>query len=443
MAALDLGACCTADFCEGQLGSAGVRTRLRVATTLGLRDEPLSAILALRRFESAGGPIVEWVQLPKDMHAVTAMLSAGLVDLAALYSEEAMEVCCSNTSLRTCGMFFSLPRRWCLLVPRGTGEEPLKLDDCRVAIPEGTTARLAFELIWEELENDDDAAGTSSGSSVQEASTADLVEYDSLSFALRALRRHRDIDAVLWEITILEKPALREWCDVRCEVVLPWPTHLFVASRETLFAKLCTVRYFMIACNSLLQDFTGELFNCGEESQASTYLNVTHSLCMQEVHDWLEGQREPWHSSSDIDESCVVGPLDLISRLDLLPGVSGRRFSVHRFLAEGSNLIHNRSLSIEEVDEANAGNCREGAPCTPRVAHETNLLPRLPRLRGILEGKGRGSEATSNARQLVGVGIRQRLTKEDGAQTQSHSEVGTERGDFEGRRRGMLPVPAG
>jgi len=228
MVVLDLGACCTPDFCEEQLGSAGVRTRLRVATTLGLRDEPLSAVLALRRFDaavgSAAGPIVEWVQLPKDMHAVTAMLSAGLVDLAALYSEEAMEVCCSNTGLRTCGMFSSLPRRWCLLVPRGTGEEPLNIHNCRVAIPETTTARLAFELIREELEKDRDAAGTGSGSSVPEAPVADLVEYDSLSFALRALRRNRDIDAVVWEITILEKAALREWCDVRCEVILPWPT---------------------------------------------------------------------------------------------------------------------------------------------------------------------------------------------------------------------------
>jgi len=199
----------------------------------------------------------------------------------------------------------------------------------------------------------------------------------------------------------------------------------------------------MIAFNALLQDFSGELFDCGPESQASTYLNVTHSLSMQEVHDWLEGQHKPWHSSSDIDESCIIGPLDLISRLDLLPGVSGRSFSVHRFLAEGSNLINKRSLSTQEVDEADAGHCREGAPCTPRVAREIKLLPRLPRLRGIFEGKGRGSEASSNARQLVGVDARRRLVKEDGAQTQNHSEAGTERGDFEGSERGMLPVPAG
>jgi len=441
--ALDLGACCTVDFCEGQLGSAGVRTRLRVATTLGLRDEPLSAILALRRFDNAAGPIVEWVQLPKDMHAVTAMLNAGLVDVAALYSEEAMEVCCSNTALRACGAFSTLPRRWCLLLPRGTAEEPLNIENCKVAIPEGTSARLAFELVREELEREGDAGGVLSGSSVQEASTADLVEYDSLSFALRALRKKRDIDAVLWEITILEKAVLRDWCDVRHELILPWPTHLFVASKETLFAKLCTVRYFMIALNRLLQDFVGELFNCGPESQASTYLNETHSLCTQEVCDWLEGQNKPWHSSNDIDESCIMGPLELISRLDLLPGVSGRRFSVHRFLSEGSNLIRKRSLSTEETDEADIGNCQEGAPCTPQVTREINLLPSLPRLRSIFEGKGLGSETASNARQLVGVDVRQRQAKEDGAKTRSHIEARTERGDSESSQQVKLPVPAG
>jgi len=437
--ALNLGACCTVDFCEGQLGSAGVRTRLRVATTLGLRDEPLSAIMALRRFDSAAGPIVEWVQLPKDMHAVTAMLNAGLVDLAALYSEEAIEVCCSNTALRTCGMFSTLPRRWCLLVPRGTGEEPLNIDNCRLAIPEGTTARLAFQMVREELEREDILAESLSGSSVQGASTADLVEYDSLSFALRALRKNKDIDAVLWEITILEQAALRDWCDVRHELIMPWPTHLFVASKETLFAKLCTVRFFMIALNTLLQDFAGELLHCGPESQASTYLNETHSLCTQEVHDWLEGQIKPWYSSNDIDESCVMGPLELIGKLDLLPGVSGRRFSLNRFLAEGSNLIRRRSLSTEEADEADVGNCREGAPCTPRVAREINLLPSLPRLRGLMDGKGLGSEASSSTvRQLVGVGVRQRQAKDDG-----HSEAGTERGVRMGSQQSDLPVPAG
>jgi len=450
--ALDFGACCTVDFLERQLGSAGVRTRLRVATTPGLRDEPLSAILALRRFDHAAGPIVEWVQLPKDMQAVTAMLNAGLVDLAVLHSEEAMEVCCSNTALRACGSFSTLPRTWCLLVPRGTAQETLNIDNCRVAIPEGTGARLAFELVQEELDRGRDAGGVSSGSSDQEASTAeivdkscaDLVEYDSLSFALRALRKKRDIDAVLWEITILEKAVLRDWCDVRHELVLPWPTHLFVASKETMFAKLCTVRYFMIALNTLLQDFVGELFNCGPESQASTYLNETHSLSAQEVCDWLEGQPKPWHSSSDIHESCIMGPLELISRLDLLPGVSGRRFSVHRFLAEGSNLIRKRSLSTEEPEEANIGSCREGAPCAPRVAHQINLLPSLPRLRSILESTGLGSEATSHARQLVGVDVRQRQAKEDGAKSRRcHSEAGTERRDSESSLREKLPVPAG
>jgi len=199
----------------------------------------------------------------------------------------------------------------------------------------------------------------------------------------------------------------------------------------------------MIALNALLQDFSGELFNCGPESQAITYLNATHSLSIQEVHDWLEGQHKPWHSSSDIKESCILGPLDLISRLDLLPGVSGRSFSINRFLAEGSNLINKHSLSTGEVDEADPGYCREGAPCTPRVADETKLLPRIPRMRGILEGKGRGSEASSNARQLIGVAARWRLVKEDGAQTQSHSEVGTEGSHFEVSEWGMLPVPAG
>jgi len=281
-----------------------------------------------------------------------------------------------------------------------------------------------------------------SGSSAQEESTADLVEYDSLSFALRALRRQRDIDAVLWEVTVLERAALRDWCDVRLELVLPWPTHLFVANKETLFAKLHTVRYFMISLNTILQDFVHELFDCGPESQACTYLHETHSLCTQEVHDWLEGQRKPWYSSSDIDERSIMGPLELISALDLLPGVRGRRFSLHRFLAEGSNLIRKRSLSTE-ADEADAGNCREGAPCAPRAAHEINLLPSLPRLLGSLEGMALGSEATSNVRQLVGVDVRQRQAKQDGAKTRSHSEAGTERGNSQGSQVVKLPVPAG
>merc|ERR1712008_12498 len=158
----------------------------------------------------------------------------------------------------------------------------------------------------------------------------------------------------------------------------------------------------------------------------------------------MGGQRKPWHSSSDIDESCIIGPLELISTLDLLPGVRGRRFSLNRFLAEGSNLIRKRGLSTDETDEADIGNCREGAPCAPRVADEINLLPSRPRLRGILEGMSLGSEATSsNVRQLVGVDVRQRQAKQDEAKTRGASEAGTERGHSQGRQVGKLPVPAG
>lgn len=405
MAVLNLNACCAADFCEGQ--PVGVRTRLRVATTSGLRDEPLSGILSLRRFSNMAGAFVEWVQLPRDMHAVAAMLSAGLVDLAALHSEDAVEVCCSNTSMRVCGMFAGLPRRWSLLRRHGCEKGRLHINNCRIGIPEGTTARLALELIQQELETESTSPNSRVLTATRSSST-DITEYASLSMALRALRRTKTIDAVLWEVTIMEKAALQEWCDIHHELILPWPTHLFVANRETLFAKLFTVRHFMIITNVLLHQFAGELLSCGPDSQAINYLRMTHSLEEQEVHDWLGGQCKPWYSSSDIDERCIIGPLELIRLLDLLPGVSKRSFHIHRFLAEGSNLTRQCLLSGEEVDEADVSNCLEGAVCTPRCSHELHFMPRV---QDPCRSNNSRYAGAANAPQLVGTDLQQRLAK--------------------------------
>jgi len=312
-AAATLAKCCSLEFCESQLGSAGVRTRLRVGTTTGLRDEPLNAALSLKRYEQMPGASVEWVQLPRDINAVKAMLSAGLLDLAAVHSEDAIaQLFGGSSELRICGMFQSVPRRWCCVVPRTSPQESLKLNACTIAIPGGLASKLMVALLLERL-------------GCADANPATL-EHDDLSAALRSLTRSStnaarfapssQVQAVLWEIGLLERSKLKEWCHILDEFPMPWPSHLLISTKETLFAKLCTIRYFMCFTNLLCQDFQVDSTGDSLEYLVATYCELRPN----EARTWLRSGA--WTCTTDVDVAALEGPLELLKRLELLPPTS-------------------------------------------------------------------------------------------------------------------------
>mmetsp|Transcript_41276 Transcript_41276/g.119381 ORF Transcript_41276/g.119381 Transcript_41276/m.119381 type:complete len:462 (+) Transcript_41276:67-1452(+) len=349
-AAAALQHCCSIDFCESQLGTAGVRTRLRVGTTIGLRDEPLNAALSQKRFEQMPGASVDWVQMPRDMNAVAAMLNGGLLDLAAIYSEDVMaQLSAGNPDLRICGMFQAVPRRWCCLVPPGYPKETLKsLPACLIAIPSsGVAAKLMVAVLRERL-------GLSK-------SSVKSVHYDELNAAMRSLVRGGRVNAILWEVSVMERCKAKDWCDIVDEFIMPWPSHLLVAHKETLFSKLCTIRYFMCFTNLFLQDF--QMDATGE---ALEYFKSTYSdLPPQEVKAWM--RNATWTCSTDVELAAVEGPLDVFVKLEMLP--PNARLRPARHLARGVR-FRNSAMQYQRASLASTRVCMPAEPTAVEDAYE-------------------------------------------------------------------------
>mmetsp|Transcript_52212 Transcript_52212/g.162063 ORF Transcript_52212/g.162063 Transcript_52212/m.162063 type:complete len:441 (+) Transcript_52212:55-1377(+) len=340
--AASLRSCCSIDFCESQLGSAGVRTRLRVGSTTGLRDEPLNAALSQKRYEQMPGASVEWVQMPRDMNAVAAMLTAGLMDLAAIYSEDVVvQLATGNPGLRLCGMFQAVPRRWCCLVPPGFPKDALKtLKSVMIAIPSGGVGpKLMVTVLRERL-------GFA-------AASVKCAHYDDLNAAIRSLLKGGKVCAILWEISYLERSRAKAWCDIIDEFVMPWPTHLLVAHKETLFAKLCTIRYFMCFTNLFLQDFQTDT---GGES-LEYFRRSYPDLRVSEVQTWLDNAT--WSCGTDVEIAALEAPLELLMRVDMVP--SSLRFRPGRHLARGVRL-RNSAVPYCQAPLSTVAVCLAGAP---------------------------------------------------------------------------------
>mmetsp|Transcript_90327 Transcript_90327/g.286175 ORF Transcript_90327/g.286175 Transcript_90327/m.286175 type:complete len:455 (+) Transcript_90327:88-1452(+) len=317
--------CCSIDFCESQLGRADVRTRLRVGSTTGLRDEPLNAALSQKRYDQMPGAQVEWVQMPRDLNAVGAMLTAGLMDLAAVYSEDVVaQLTGGCPDLRICGTFQAVPRRWCCLVLPGVQKEHLtSQSSCMIGIPSGGMGPKMMLLLWRER------LGFTGSTSIT------CTSFENLNAAIRTLLRGGKVRALLWEVSKLEQFMAQDWCDIIDEFITPWPSHLLVAHKETLFAKLCTIKYFMCFTNLFLQDFQTDIGGESLEYILKTYPDLRPA----EVGPWLEAAT--WTCMTDVELASLEEPLELLIRLELRP--ANLRFSPTRHLARGVR-IRNSSV---------------------------------------------------------------------------------------------------
>mmetsp|Transcript_49701 Transcript_49701/g.153626 ORF Transcript_49701/g.153626 Transcript_49701/m.153626 type:complete len:415 (+) Transcript_49701:115-1359(+) len=349
--------CCTLDGCAAHLGGGAARPRVRVGTTPGFRDEPVNVSLKFKRYEQMPNAQVEWVQCPGDLDAVTAMLNAGLVDVAMMFSEDAVLQAATWGSLRVCGMLSGRPRRWSIIVPSGFCRGPVKLGRCNIAIPPGLGGKLMTAIMQE-------------CSACWECPTC--IEHTTFVDALCSLIKRCAVKAVLWDITAQEQSTMTATfqgvCETAHEMLMPWPSHLFLASRETLRAKLETIRSFLSFSNLLSEQLRAKVHR-----ESLDYFWERYDLYQEEVECWL--QAAGWGFCPDVDAAAVEGPLACLEQLQLLPPGRGAREPA-RCLAPGARLLGRPAGPAAAEEEAEAPE-EASASCLP-ASRLHSLLPRPP-----------------------------------------------------------------
>jgi len=126
-----------------------------------------------------------------------------------------------------------------------------------------------------------------------------------------AMVKTSKIQAVLWEVSITEQEEVRNVCDVITEDSMPWPTHLFVASKETLRSKVGTIRQFVLYSEIIAAEFKAS------EDSTLDYLRVSYGITHDEARAWLHSMS--WSFSSDVDFASLTGPIGYLKRLNLVP----------------------------------------------------------------------------------------------------------------------------
>lgn len=257
------------------------------------------------------------------------------------------------------------PRHWGLLQSKRSPPPPSGVR--QLAVPEGLGARLAAaELCGEAGE----------AARAPELRRAELLELPCFAEALRALLA-AGVDAVLWELTPQERARL---CEVRgvelaCDLALPWPSHLFIAARETLQTKLGTIRHFLRFSNALSKHIKSA--NAGA---ALEYFKKNYDLSADQAARWFRGS--PWEFSFDIDASAIMGPLVRLRKLQLVPNAH-ETVMAHR-LAPGVSVFTASSTAHMQDGRTTDGRCDEdtagfdeGSVLPISEARSHNFLPEL------------------------------------------------------------------
>jgi ABC-type nitrate/sulfonate/bicarbonate transport system substrate-binding protein len=256
--------------------------------------------LSKKLYGEMPGAFVEWVVCPEYLEAVTAMLSAGLVDVAVMFSEDAAAQVAASRLLRVCGTFNTVARRWCVLVRRhGAIRRIADLQFVpKLGVPPGFGSKLMLSILGDRL-------GWSPGQLPQ------WIEQDSLSEAMSGILSGQ-IQALLWENSGLIGSTSVEACEALIEVTMPWPSHVFIASRETLRAKTGAVKQLINYTNRICAEF--------KENKKDTtvkYLQERYNMSAEEAAEWVTSAA--WTCQSEVDPATLAGPLEHLQRLEMVP----------------------------------------------------------------------------------------------------------------------------
>lgn len=94
---------------------------------------------------------------------------------------------------------------------------------------------------------------------------------------------------------------------------MPWPSHLFLSSRETLRAKSSTIRHFLCYCNRVAADFVLDI-----TGQSVEYLVERYEMNNDEAVKFLA--QAAWHFAFDVHESMLSSLFAFLEQLKIVPG---------------------------------------------------------------------------------------------------------------------------
>ncbi|CAE8611533.1 unnamed protein product [Polarella glacialis] len=287
--------------CDLDSSSAPSKVRLRVGCGIGVSSAPIQFALQHTANVELLSFSLHWVKCPPDADAVLAMLSAGLLDLAIIHTEDAVLALLTGTSMRMCGTFAASPRRWGLYTQsQVVGELPDKkaLVESPLAVPMNCLgAQLAIAIL-----RNDPAFGGFCSDAVY------LQEISTVEQAFQALATGR-VQAVLWEQhAASEYVAQGQWCPV-WEGSLPWSSSVFIANREAIYSKSRSIQSFIAWTRSTVSDFLqAENADLGEQLLASS-----HHLTRRAALCWLESVS--WNCLCEVQEACLTKPALLLHQL--------------------------------------------------------------------------------------------------------------------------------
>jgi len=290
----------SASSCECTLEPSGSwKTRLRVGSCSHLLDAPIQMALALANAKEL--PVnLNWVHCPSEPGAVVSMLSAGLVDMAFMFAEDAVAFAAEGHPLRVCGTFVGTPRTWGIY-SRAGGNGPCCGRDVlgsTIGVPDGRGASVAVSVV------------------------GDMPDWNTLLFCSRRpfstiFRAADAMEKDVTRLTIWEQLASRpfvtsgEW-ELQSTMKGSWPSMLFVASREALYSKAGAIRQFIRFAHTACRNFQET-----QQSEATAFVLAQYDLLHQEVQEFIESTE--WVSDSVVNLPAILQLLGHLKRTGLIP----------------------------------------------------------------------------------------------------------------------------
>jgi len=285
---------------------------LRVGCSASILDAPVEMALARSNYQGLGVNL-NWVQCPPCAGAVVSMLSAGLVDMALMHTEDFVAFAADGNALRACGTFVATPRTWGLFVNHGSGvSSSADMRGGTVGMPDDKGATLTLSVF-----------GETPGWGV--LLYCSRRPFNSLRKAASAMAR--DLTRVtLWERSAASHAmAACEWA-VAGEVSMPWPALLLVASKEALYAKSGSIKRFIRFARSACQSFM-----VSKEDQALAYLSARYGMSPGEASAVMAST--DWLCESKVDVDAIIRPFEHLKKTGLI--AKDRVCDPARFVAKG------------------------------------------------------------------------------------------------------------
>jgi len=283
---------------------------LRVGSVSSFLDAPLQHALAEGSYSKLDVNL-NWVKCPQDAGAVMSMLSAGLIDMGFMFTEDAVAFALQG-SIRICGTFLSTPRRWGLHVSCSNRDcVPSFLANGLLGIPDENGGAIMASVI-------SDQPGFEALMGVQRKTLS------SVRRACEAMSRNL-IQGAIWERrTASGLVDCGEW-DVLLDLPMPWPALVIVATRDSLYAKAGAIKHFIDFARVACQDF-----KANQDGKSSEFLKLRYGMVRDEAAAWLSSMS--WPCECEVAESTILGPLARLEALGLVP--AGRVGDPARLIAK-------------------------------------------------------------------------------------------------------------